>query len=102
MTFFQNLIVYDSLVCRLSCRRNEKKYIVKLSKEQGRIHDQLSRVRLGRGSDEIDQPSSWAGAVTSKPPVNAEKAKRDGQTDRRTDGPTDRRTERVVESRARD
>ena len=55
-------------------------------------------MRVGRGSDEINQPSSWAGAVTPKPPVNAEKAKRDGPTDRQTD----RRTEWVVESRARD
>ena len=37
-----------------------------------------------------------------KPPVNAEKANCDGQTDRPTDRPTDQQTERVVESRARD
>ena len=42
--------------------------------KQGRIHGYPSCVRVGRGSDEIDQPSSWAGAITSKPPVNAEKA----------------------------
>ena len=53
---------------------------------------------MGRGSDEIDQPSSWAGAVTPKPPLNTKKAKRDGPMD----GPTDRRAERVVESCARD
>ena len=66
--------------------------------KQGRIHGWPSRVRVGRGSDEIDQLGSWAGAVTPKPPVNVEKAK----YYRRTDGQTDRRTERVVESRARD
>ena len=38
------------------------------------LHHDLCYVRVGRGSDEIDQPSSWAGAITSKPPVNAEKA----------------------------
>ena len=32
-------------------------------------------MRVGKGSDEIDQLSSWAGAVTQKPPVNAKKAK---------------------------
>ena len=42
--------------------------------KQGRIHGYPSRVRVGRGSDEIDQPSSWAGAVTPKPPVNAKKS----------------------------
>ena len=56
-----------------------------------------SRVRMGRGSDEIDQTSSWAGAVTPKLPINAERA--NCVTDGR---PTDRRTERVLESRARD
>ena len=35
-----------------------------LKKKQGRIHGYLSRVRVGRGSDEIDQLSSWARAVT--------------------------------------
>ena len=50
-----------------------------------------SRVRVGRGSDEIDQPSSWEGAVTPKPPVKAKKTKRD----QRTDGPTDRPTGRA-------
>ena len=55
-------------------------------------------MRVGRGSDEIDQLSSWAGAVTPKPPVNVEKAVTDQPTDRQTD----RQTERVVESRARD
>ena len=62
--------------------------------EQGRIHGNPSCMRVGRGSEEIDQPSSRAGAVTPKPPVNAEKAK--------CFQPTDRRTEWVVESRARD
>ena len=66
--------------------------------KQGRIHGYPSRVRVGRGSDEIDQPSSWAGAVTPKPPVNTKKAKHDGPTD----GPTDRQAERVVQSCARD
>ena len=60
-------------------------------KKQGHIHGYPSRVWVGRGSDEIDQPSSWA-SVTPKPHVNAKKAKRDGPMDR----PTDRQTERVV------
>ena len=42
--------------------------------KQGRIHGYPSCVRVGRGSDEIDQPSSWAGAVTQKSPVNTEKS----------------------------
>ena len=58
--------------------------------KQGRIHGYPSCVQVGRGSDEIDQPSSWAGAVTPKPPVNTKKAKHDGPTD----GPTDRQAER--------
>ena len=33
-----------------------------------------SRVRVGGGSDEIDQLDGLAGAVTPKPPVNAEKS----------------------------
>ena len=41
-------------------------------REQGRIHGYPSRVRVGRGSDEIDQLDDWAGAVTPKPLVNAE------------------------------
>ena len=54
-------------------------------------------MRVGRGSDEIDQPSSWAGAVTLKPPVNAKKAKRDlSVTDRQTDRQTDRVGHRVA------
>ena len=57
--------------------------------KQGRIHGYASCVWVGRGSDEIDQPSSWAG-VTPKPPVNAEKPKcyrwTDRPTVRRTDG----------------
>ena len=56
-----------------------------LSKKQGRIHS----VQAGKGSDEINQLGSWAGAGTPKPPVNAEKAKCYQPTDRRTDGPTD-------------
>ena len=48
-------------------------------------------MRVGRGSDEIDQLDGWAGAVTPKPPVNAEKAKRD----QRMDGLTDRQTDRA-------
>ena len=55
-------------------------------------------MRVGRGSDEIEQLESWAGAVTPKPPVNAEKAK----CDRPTNGQTDGRTEQVGESRACD
>ena len=43
-------------------------------RKQGRIHGYPSRVWVGRGNDEIDQPSSWAGVVTSKPPVNAKRA----------------------------
>ena len=54
--------------------------------KQGRIHGYPSRLRVGRGSNEIDQLGSWAGAVTPKPPVDAEKAK----CYRRTDGRTDR------------
>ena len=47
-------------------------------------------MRVGRGSDEIDQLGSLAGAVTPKPPVNAEKAKRYQRTDQQTDRPSDR------------
>ena len=36
--------------------------------KQGWIHGYPSRLRVGRCSDEIDQPSSWAGAVTLKLP----------------------------------
>ena len=61
------------------------------------VYTSRSRVRVGRGSDEIDQLDGLAGAVTPKPPVNAEKSKV-----LRTDRPTDRRTEWVIESRARD
>ena len=42
-------------------------------------------MRMGRGSNEIDQPSSWAGAVTQKSPVNAQKDKRDQPTNRQSD-----------------
>ena len=66
--------------------------------KQGRIHGYPSHVRVGRGSDEVDQLGSWAGAGAPKPPVIAEKAK----CYRLTDGQTDQPTERVVESRARD
>ena len=66
--------------------------------KQGRIHGYPSCVQVGRGSDEIDQPSSWAGAVTPKPPLNTKKAKRDGPMD----GLTDQQVERAVESCARD
>ena len=63
--------------------------------KQGRIHGYPSRVRVGRGSDEIDQLGSWAGAVTPKPPVNAKKAK----CYRPTGGPTDRAGCRVAYTR---
>ena len=61
------------------------------------IHGYLSRVWVGRGSDEIDQQSSWAGAVMQKSPVNAEKSEvlwTDGPT-RRTSGPMDRPTDQL-------
>ena len=54
--------------------------------KQGCIHGYPSRARVDRGNDEFDQPSSWAGAVTPKPPINAKKAKRNLPTDRQTDG----------------
>ena len=41
---------------------------------------------MGRGSNAIDQLGSWAGSVTPKPPINAEKAKCYRPTDRHTDG----------------
>ena len=63
--------------------------------KQGRIHGFLGHVRVSRGSDERDQSSSWTGAVTQKPPINAEKA------DLQADGRTDQQTERVIESRRR-
>ena len=44
------------------------------NKTRGRIHGYPSRMRVGRVSDEIGQLDSWAGAVTPKPPVNAEKS----------------------------
>ena len=68
----------------------------------GPIHVHPSRVRVGRGSDEIGQPSSLAGAVTPKPPINAEKAECYGRTNGWNDGRTDQRTERVKELRAHD
>jgi len=52
--------------------------------KQGRIHGYPSRVWVGKGSDGIYQPSSWAGAVTQKSPVKAEKSK-----GRPTNRPTD-------------
>ena len=55
--------------------------------KQGRIYGYPSRVRVGRGSDEINQLGSWAGAVTPNPPVNAKKTKccwRDRRTDRQS------------------
>ena len=58
--------------------------------KQGWIHGYPSRVWVGRGSDKIDLPSSWAGAVMQKPPINAEKAKCYEPTDRPTDHPTNR------------
>ena len=45
-----------------------------LAIQQGRIYGYPSRVQVGRGSDEIYQPNSWAGAVTPKPFVNAAKS----------------------------
>ena len=51
--------------------------------EQGRIHGYLSRVRLGRGSDESLQASKQQN-TQSKLDVT------DRPTDRPTDGPTDR------------
>ena len=42
--------------------------------EQGRMHGYLSHVRVDTGGHKIDQPSSWAGAVTQKLPLNAEKS----------------------------
>ena len=54
--------------------------------ENKAVYTSRSRVRVGRGSDEIDQLDSLAGAVTPKPPINAEKSKV-----LRTDRPTDSR-----------
>ena len=53
-----------------------------------KVEVSLQRVRVGRGSEEIDQLDSLAGAVTPKPPVNAEKSKA-LRTDRPTNRPTD-------------
>ena len=36
--------------------------------KQGRIHGYPCRVQVGRGREEIDQPRSWAGAVTQNRP----------------------------------
>ena len=51
---------------------------------------------VGRGSDEIDQIGSWAGAVTPKPPINLEKSKFHRPTGGPTDGPTDKAGCRVA------
>ena len=56
-----------------------------LATQQGRIHGYPSGVRSGRGSDEIYQPSSWAGAVTTAR-SRKKKAKHDRRTNRLTDG----------------
>ena len=53
-------------------------------------------MRVGRGRDEIEQLGSWAGAVTPKPPVNAEKAKCYRPTDQPTDKLTDKAGWRVT------
>ena len=53
-------------------------------------------MRVGRGSDEIDLLDGLAGAVTPKPPVNAEKSKV-----LPTDGRTDGRTKPLIELRVR-
>ena len=67
------------------------------------MHGYPSCVRVGSGSDEIDQLDGWAGAVTPKPPINAKKKL--SVTERRTDGPTDQRTdgrtEPLIELRVR-
>ena len=42
--------------------------------ENKAVYTSRSRVRVGRGSDKIDQLDSLAGAVTPKPPVNAKKS----------------------------
>ena len=47
------------------------KFMVKrFDRKTRRIHGYTSHVRVGRGSDKIDQSGSWAGPVTPKPPVN--------------------------------
>ena len=44
--------------------------------ELTRPYRDTGRVRVGRGSEEIDQPSCWAGAVTPKTArTSAEKSK---------------------------
>ena len=59
-------------------KKNEKKKKKKKKKRRKKknkaVYTSRSRVRVGRGSDEIDQLNGWAGAVTPKPPVNAEKS----------------------------
>ena len=72
---------------KLKKKKTNSRYLEKPSaNKQGQIHGWQSRVRVGRGSDEIDQLGSWAGAVTPKPPINVEKAKCHRPTDRQTDG----------------
>ena len=63
-----HLRMHRDLKCFFLCRYF-KEHI-----KQGRIHGYPSRVRVGRGSDEIDQLDGWAGAVTPKPPLNAKKS----------------------------
>ena len=55
---------------------------LELGEKQGRIHEAISRVWLGWGSDKIDNLDDWAGAVMQKPPGIQ---KCDLPTDRSTD-----------------
>ena len=71
------------------------KFVMNKKWKQGRIHGYPSRVRVDRGNDEFDQPSSWAGAVTPKPPINAKKAKCYRPADLSTDRLTDRSMDRA-------
>ena len=88
--FCNNNKAKDSLTIFLYTRgfasRNEKDEDE--GEEETRPDGYPSRVRVGRGSDEIDQGGSWAGAVTSKSPVNAKKAKCYRRTEGRTDRPS--------------
>ena len=54
--------------------------------DRTRPYRDTSRVRVGRGSEEIDQPSCWAEAVTTKSLISAKK--KQSVTDRPTDRPT--------------